>query len=90
MLFKPDLSEKTKAASDGMPKAAGRSRWRTVWIAITLLIVGGLAYLGWTALEQKKRDASQPAPILQFRCLPPHRASRTCRSTSMGSGRFVR
>ncbi len=64
MLFKPDLSEKTKAAGDGMPKAAGRSRWRTVSIAITLLIVGGLAYLGWTALEQKKRDASHARPDL--------------------------
>ena len=64
MLFKPDLSEKAKAAGDGISKAAGRSPRRTVSIVITLLIVGGLAYLGWTALEQKKRDASRGRPDL--------------------------
>ncbi|HEU4805142.1 MAG TPA: efflux RND transporter periplasmic adaptor subunit [Nitrobacter sp.] len=69
MLFKPGLDETAKAASDKMPaKAAGRGRRRTVWIAITLLIVAGLAYLGWTALEHKKRDArSRPdlaVPVL--------------------------
>jgi membrane fusion protein, multidrug efflux system len=64
MLFKPDLNETAKAASDGVAKVAGRARRRTVSIAITLLIVGGLAYIAWTALEQKKRDASGARPDL--------------------------
>lgn len=64
MLFKPDLGEKAKAAGEGVAKVAGRARRRTVSIAITLLIVGGLAYLGWTAFQQKKRDASRARPDL--------------------------
>lgn len=63
MLFKPDLREKAKAAGDGISKA-GRAPRRAVSIVITLLIVGGLAYLGWTALEQKKNDASHVRPDL--------------------------
>ena len=61
MLFKPDLGETAKAAGGGVAKVAGRARRRTVSIAITLLIVGGLAYLGWNSLQQKKRDAAVPS-----------------------------
>ncbi|MEH6950581.1 efflux RND transporter periplasmic adaptor subunit [Nitrobacter sp. NHB1] len=59
MLFKPGLDETAKAVGDGIPdKMTGRGRRRpAVRIAITLLIVGGLAYLGWTMFAQKKRDA---------------------------------
>jgi multidrug efflux system membrane fusion protein len=65
MLFKPGLNGTAKTAGDGVPdKVTGRGRRRTVWIAITLLIVGGLAYFGWTALEQKKRDAGRSRPDL--------------------------
>lgn len=64
MLFKPDLGETAKADGGGVAKVAGRARRRTVSIAITLLIVGGLAYLGWNSLQQKKRDAARVRPDL--------------------------
>ncbi|MBS0530723.1 MAG: efflux RND transporter periplasmic adaptor subunit, partial [Proteobacteria bacterium] len=62
MLFKPDLGETAKAAGDGVAKVAGHARRRTVSIIIALLIVGGLAYIGWTALEQKKRESNRARP----------------------------
>ena len=50
MLFKPDM----KAASDGVTKVAGKARRRTVSIAVTLLILGGLGFIGWRAMQQKQ------------------------------------
>jgi multidrug efflux system membrane fusion protein len=47
MLFKPDLKETAD-------RVASRARRRTVSIAITLLIVGGLGYIAWTAFQQKQ------------------------------------
>jgi multidrug efflux system membrane fusion protein len=47
MLFKPDLQETAD-------RVASRARRRTVSIAITLLIVGGLGYIAWTAFQQKQ------------------------------------
>jgi multidrug efflux pump subunit AcrA (membrane-fusion protein) len=74
MLFKPDLNETAKtagkAAGDRVARVASRARRRTVSIAITLLIVGGLGYIGWTALQQKQaanRAAARPdlpVPVL--------------------------
>ena len=52
MLFKPDLNETAKAAGDRVAGVASRARRRTVSITITLLILGGLGYIGWTALQQ--------------------------------------
>lgn len=63
MLFKPDLDETVKVVGEGMPgKVAAGGRRRPMWIAITLLIAGGLAYLGWTAFAQKNRDRSRERP----------------------------
>ena len=31
---------------------------------MTLMILGGLGYIAWTAFQQKKADATAPAPIL--------------------------
>jgi membrane fusion protein, multidrug efflux system len=74
MLFKPDLNETAKTAGktagDRVARVASRARRRTVSIAITLLIVGGLGYIGWTALQQKQaanRAAARPdlpVPVL--------------------------
>ena len=66
MLFKPDL-ETAKTAGKTVARSAGR---RMVSIAITLVILGGLGYIGWTALQQKQtagrggppRDL--PVPVL--------------------------
>lgn len=68
MLFKPDLNEKAKAAGEGVARAAAGARRRTVSIAIALLILGGLGYLGWSYFRQSQ-TASQarptpPVPVL--------------------------
>src|SRR6266403_3661995 len=54
MLFKPDLNETAKAAGERVARVASRARRRTVSITITLLILGGLGYIAWTALQQKQ------------------------------------
>lgn len=72
MLFKPDLNDKAKdmgkAAGEGVARAAAGARRRTVSIAIALLILGGLGYLGWSYFRQSQ-TASQarptpPVPVL--------------------------
>jgi membrane fusion protein, multidrug efflux system len=64
MLFKPDLNETAKAASGSVARVAGRARRRTVSIFITLLILGGLGYIGWTAFQQKQQAANRARPDL--------------------------
>jgi multidrug efflux system membrane fusion protein len=74
MLFKPELNETAKAAGKavgkGVTRVASRARRRTVSIAITLLILGGLGYIGWTAMQQKQAAANRnarpdlPVPVL--------------------------
>jgi membrane fusion protein, multidrug efflux system len=51
MLFKPDANETVAAPERGL---LSRLLRRSVSIAITLLILGGLGYFGWVALEQKQ------------------------------------
>src|SRR4051812_48550650 len=68
MLFKPDQKEAAKPAGR-VARAAGRARRRTVSIFITLLILGGLAYIGWTSLQQKQaanrgQRPDLPVPVL--------------------------
>ncbi|HEX7791605.1 MAG TPA: efflux RND transporter periplasmic adaptor subunit [Afipia sp.] len=48
MLFKPDLNEKAKAATESVARVASGARRRTVSIAVWLLILGGLGYLAWS------------------------------------------
>jgi multidrug efflux system membrane fusion protein len=64
MLFKPDLNETAKAASDGVARVAGRARRRTVSITITLLILGGLGYIAWTSFQQKQAANRNARPDL--------------------------
>ena len=52
MLFKPD--EKGKEAKAKRRRGVGR---RLVSTTITLLIVGGLGYIGWSALQQRQGQA---------------------------------
>jgi multidrug efflux system membrane fusion protein len=57
MLFKPEPNETGKAAGRGVARPSSRARRRTVSTGITLLILGGLGYLGygaWTSLQQKQ------------------------------------
>jgi membrane fusion protein, multidrug efflux system len=68
MLFKPDLNETAKLAGDRVVRVASRARRRTVSITITLLIIGGLGYIGWTSLQQRQAaDRARPdlpVPVL--------------------------
>ncbi|MGQ0682671.1 efflux RND transporter periplasmic adaptor subunit [Bradyrhizobium sp.] len=75
MLFKPELKETAKEAVKETAKAAGRSVVRSVLrrsvsLLITLLILGGLGYIGWLAWQQKSggRNANArpdlPVPVL--------------------------
>ena len=68
MLFKPDL-DTAKTAGRSVARSAGR---RMVSITITLVILGGLGYIGWTALQQKQTAGGRgggmprdlPVPVL--------------------------
>src|ERR1700681_4165271 len=65
MLHKPELKETARAAGQGVAKVASRARRRTVSIAITLLILGGLGYIGWTSLQQKQAaNRARPDPAV--------------------------
>src|ERR1700704_371285 len=64
MLFKPDLGETAKAAGERVARVASGARRRTVSIAITLLILGGLGYIAWTSLQQKQAANRNARPDL--------------------------
>src|SRR3954470_7314284 len=65
MLFKPELNETAKKAG---ARVASRARRRTVSIAITLIILGGLGYIAWTSFQQKQAAnrgrPDLPVPVL--------------------------
>jgi multidrug efflux system membrane fusion protein len=67
MLFKPELNETAKAAGRSVMRSVLR---RSVSLLITLLILGGLGYIGWLAWQQKSgtRNANAqpdlPVPVL--------------------------
>ena len=50
MLFKPELNKTAKAAGRSVIRSVLR---RSVSLLITLLILGGLGYIGWLAWQQK-------------------------------------
>jgi membrane fusion protein, multidrug efflux system len=68
MLFKPDMNETAKVAGGRVARVASRARRRTVSIAITLLILGGLGYIAWTSLQQNqaanRARPDLPVPVL--------------------------
>ena len=63
MLFKPD-NESPKVAGDRVVRARSGVRRRLVSTAITLLILGGLGYIGWTAMQQKQATKGGGRPDL--------------------------
>src|SRR3979409_2156789 len=70
MLFKPDLNETAKPKGGRVARVASRARRRTVSITITLLILGGLGYIGWTSLQQKQAANGNARPDLPVPVLP--------------------
>lgn len=48
MLFKPDVN-----AANGETRVAGRPRRRVLSVVVVLLILGGLGYIGWRAMQQR-------------------------------------
>jgi membrane fusion protein, multidrug efflux system len=61
MLFKPELEDDAKVASKRVARGIGR---RLVSLTITLLILGGLGYIGWTAFQQKQNGNRNAGPDL--------------------------
>jgi multidrug efflux system membrane fusion protein len=59
MLFKPD--EETGNATNAPTTPPARKRRRIVPLLVTLLILGGLGYVGWSAFQSK-----QPARTGRF------------------------
>jgi membrane fusion protein, multidrug efflux system len=62
MLFKPNEGSDIEAGR--IKRAASGARRRTVSIAVTLLILGGLGYIAWTVLEQKQAANRAARPDL--------------------------
>ncbi len=67
MLFKPELNETARAADKSVMRSVLR---RSVSLLITVVILGGLGYIGWLAWQQKSggRNANArpdlPVPVL--------------------------
>ena len=57
MLFKPESKDDAKTAGKRVARGIGR---RMVSLTITLLILGGLGYLGWSAFQQKQAGRGGP------------------------------
>src|SRR4029077_17159713 len=70
MLFRPDAKQHSKAAAAKKPGLLSRLLKRMVSLAITLVILGGVGYVGWLAWEQKggtrngKGRPDLPVPVL--------------------------
>jgi len=71
MLFKPEQKDDTKIGGTRKPSLVSRILKRMVSLTITLVIVGGLGYIGWLAWQQKQasnRGAGArpdlPVPVL--------------------------
>jgi multidrug efflux system membrane fusion protein len=71
MLFKPESKDDTQVADVRKPSLVSRILKRMVSLTITLVILGGLGYIGWLAFQQKQtanRGAGArpdlPVPVL--------------------------
>jgi membrane fusion protein, multidrug efflux system len=72
MLFKPESKDATKIADARAPSFASRVLKRIVSLTVTLVILGGLFYLGWNAFQQKQQKQQNgngarpdlPVPVL--------------------------
>src|SRR6202022_1716453 len=59
MLFKPEEND-AKTAAMRKPSLVSRILKRMVSLTITLVILGGLGYIGWLAFQQKKPATNGP------------------------------
>jgi multidrug efflux system membrane fusion protein len=70
MLFKPDPKDRARVAVARKPGLLSRLLRRMVSLAVTLVILGGLAYIGWLAFQQKNGNRGAngrpdlPVPVL--------------------------
>ena len=70
MLFKPDPKDRARTAVVRKPGLLSRLLRRMVSLAVTLVILGGLAYIGWLAFQQKNGNRGAngrpdlPVPVL--------------------------
>jgi membrane fusion protein, multidrug efflux system len=60
MLFKPEQKDDTKIGGARKPSLVSRILNRMVSLTVTLVILGGLGYIGWLAFQQKKPAANGP------------------------------
>lgn len=60
MLFKPDPTKTDVPARTGM---LARARRRVVSLAVTALILAGLGYIGWSAMQNSGQPARQGGPF---------------------------
>ncbi|MGB8401217.1 efflux RND transporter periplasmic adaptor subunit [Bradyrhizobium sp.] len=71
MLFKPETENTANAAPARAPSFVSRALRRIVSLAVTLVILGGLGYIGWNAFQQKQQAGNRagarpdlPVPVL--------------------------
>ena len=60
MLFKPEQKDDTKIGGTRKPGLVSHVLKRMVSLTVTLVILGGLGYIGWLAFQQKKPAANGP------------------------------
>jgi multidrug efflux system membrane fusion protein len=60
MLFKPEQKDDTKIGGTRKPGLVSHVLKRMVSLTVTLVILGGLGYIGWLAFQQKKPVANGP------------------------------
>ena len=71
MLFKPESKDHTQIGGVRKPSLVSRILKRMVSLTITLVILGGLGYIGWLAFQQKQASnrgvgarPDLPVPVL--------------------------
>jgi membrane fusion protein, multidrug efflux system len=67
MLFKPESKKDAAAAPDARaPSFASRVLRRLVSVTVTLVILGGLGYIGWYAFQPKPQSGNRPGVPLNL------------------------
>jgi hypothetical protein len=90
--LKPEAKDDTNAFEKRKPILLSRLLKRMVSLTVTLVILGGLGYIGWLAFQQKPggNRAGNGRPTFRYRCWLRPPACRTYRSISTASAPFAR